>query len=298
MIISDALPDPDVFLPLQQHPYFCKTMQALGQRSQFLTIRNGARKLGHVTHFSRGLARLLSFRVVAGGPIWLDWPSFTERRNVYESLADLGVRLVFGGQDEQTALGAAGFVQISKHWDVAQRSLSRFDVDNPTARLSENWQIQLRRARHNTVKVKSEAFYGEPDHWFLRERDATANKCGCSALPTEFVVAWARTNPNAARIFTAYEGRNRVGAMLFLLHWPVSTFCLSWYSPLGQDFSARNALLHEGIQWLAAHGIERLDLGKIDKEKNPEHARFFLGAGAEVVYHGGAWARLFPAALN
>ncbi len=84
-------------------------------------------------------------------------------------------------------------------------------------------------------------------------------------------------------------GRERVAAMMFLIHGQAATYQVGWSSPQGRDLNAHNLLLWQAMNELKARGVRRLDLGGINTTRSAGLARFKLGTGGQVQVLAGTY---------
>ncbi|RYG91739.1 GNAT family N-acetyltransferase [Loktanella sp. IMCC34160] len=291
MQITDALPDPQLPLPLQQHPQFAQTLCAMGRDACCLTLRSGPHRLGHAVMVARNTLVMGRFGLVSQGPYWANPPTIAERIDGFRGLSAQGVRLINATSGEDGALTDAGFRKVMTAAHIAQLDL-RGGEDARRARMDVKWRNRLSRAERSGLRWRSLRYEGEADHWLLAEEARQQKAKKYKGFPPAFSAAWATQNPGKARLFVAYDGRERVAAMLFLMHGPVATYQIGWNGAIGREMHAHNLLLARASDWLADRGIRRIDLGTIDTEAAPGLARFKLGSGAEAIPLGGSWLRL------
>ena len=84
-------------------------------------------------------------------------------------------------------------------------------------------------------------------------------------------------------------GRDRVAAMMFLLHGQAATYQVGWTSDAGRDLHAHNLILWKGIEELKERGIRQLDLGGVNTARSAGIARFKMATGGQVRVLAGSY---------
>lgn len=291
MYITDALPDASTALPLQQHPGFARALWAMGVPAFPATLHTGARRIGHALMVKRRLAGLFGVGFMSQGPVWSDCARLADRIDGFAAFARDGLRLVNSCAGDDVALGGANYRRIMTPATVAEVDLSG-GTDAQRNAMSVKWRNRLSRAERSGLRWQSMRYEPAADDWLLKLEARQRKLKRYKALPLDFTRAWAAANPRQSRLFVAYDGRERVAAMLFLTHGPVATYHIGWSGTLGREMWAHNFLLSHAMAWCADKGITRLDLGTIDTESSSGLARFKLGAGAKPVPLGGTWLNL------
>lgn len=186
-------------------------------------------------------------------------------------------------------LARIGAVPVMTPGYVAEIDLS-LPRDARRGALHQKWRNRLGHAERQGLRVTRQNMPLKPDHWLLRAEAAQQAREGYRTWPDALMLAYGRENPGAAKLFTAFEGRAPVAAMLFLRHGSGATYHIGHTTKRGRTLSAHNLLLWQAAGWLAAKGHRRLDLGLIDTQRAAGLARFKLGAGASARALGGTWA--------
>ena len=204
--------------------------------------------------------------------------------------ADLQQNLLILSPDQPTPmLASLGAVPLITPAAVAEIDL-RPPTDARRTALKQKWRNRLTRAESiKSLRVQHKPMPLDATHWLFKANASLQKKRGFRSWPTALTLAFARENPDQARLFTAYEGRDPVAAMLFLRHGTGATYHIGHSNDRGRQLSAHSLLLWRACNWLAANGHSHLDLGTLDTEDNPGLARFKLGAGATLRMLGGTW---------
>ncbi|ABF63655.1 hypothetical protein TM1040_0922 [Ruegeria sp. TM1040] len=156
-------------------------------------------------------------------------------------------------------------------------------------RLAQKWRNRLSHAEAQALRVTRQNMPIAPDHWILRADAAQQQKRRYRSWPAALTLAYAQANRGSAKLFEAHEGRETVAGILVLTHGEGATYHIAHSTERGRRLSAHNLLMWNAMDWLAAKGIRRLDLGVINTEDASGLARFKLGTGARLSQLGGTW---------
>ena len=171
--------------------------------------------------------------------------------------------------------------------------LAGIDLTRPPeirrAALHQKWRNRLGHGERQGLQVRRQNMPLQPDHWLLKAEEARQAAIGYRHWPSTLTLAYARENPGAAKLFTAFDRGSAVAAMLFLRHGRGASYHIGHITARGRALSAHNLLLWQACCWLARKGHAHLDLGLIDTARAPGLARFKLGAGAMTRQLGGTW---------
>lgn len=288
MQIIDALPAPDLPLPLQQHPFFARAVRAMGCPAEVMALSDGPRSIGHTLMTSRCLLPGWPVGLASQGPHWQQDAAEADQVAALRLMRKRGLCIVNARKGATGALVRAGFVKVMTDAHVAELDLYE-SPDAQRARMRPTWRNKCLRAAEFDTEWRSFSYNGAPDHWLLRNEAALRRARKYHALPPSFASAWAQANLGQARIFAAFEAGEPIAGMLFLMHHPVVTYHMAWSGPAGRARHAHNLLLEAAMNLFAEKGFKRMDLGTIDTETSPGLARFKLGTGARAVQLGGTW---------
>ncbi|KPA21950.1 FemAB family protein [Shimia sp. SK013] len=193
--------------------------------------------------------------------------------------------LVVTPDDPAPWLANLGAVAVMSPSHVAHVDLSG-DLE---AQMHQKWRNRLRAAERQNLRITRQNLPVKPDNWILRhdgdQQKARRYKTWTDAL----TLAYAKANRGNAKLFTAFDGKTEVAAMLFLRHGDCATYHIGHTTDQGRATNAHNLLLWEAMTWLASKGVTHLELGQVDTETSPGLARFKLGVGARVRPLGGTW---------
>jgi lipid II:glycine glycyltransferase (peptidoglycan interpeptide bridge formation enzyme) len=163
------------------------------------------------------------------------------------------------------------------------------DEDQLRARLHQKWRNRLRHAERQNLRVKRQNMPMDPTHWLLDADENQQRQRRYRGWPRALPLAFVRENPGAAKLFTAFWGREPVAAMLILRHGSTATYHIGHSRASGRIVSAHNVLMWSAMLWAKSKGLERFELGTLNTEDAPGLARFKLGTGAQPQTLGSTW---------
>lgn len=293
MNLTDALPDPDTPLPLQQSAEFAKALRLMGRDAQALTIRDGRRRIGHIVLIGRHVPGLRTAYFTSRGPIWAGPLPVNLRHRALLHLRHEGLLLANGDSEAETDIfRISGYRRIVSGASVAELNLR--PAGDWRRHTHGKWRNRLRRAERGAadVDLSTHPFQPTADARLLQNCAKMARKRGYQHLPEAFTSAFGAANPGAAQTFVAHQGGYMIAGIVVLRHGATATYHLGWNSEQGRVADAHRLLLSRAADWLRERGHRRLDLGTIDTENAPGLARFKLGAGAQSRKLSGSWLRM------
>lgn len=275
---SNALPP----CALQQHLNFIAALRACGQTP--LVLEGPSPLTVLCRKFWHNVPMAMLARVPIPSPVLLA-----------EQLASSALRrtpILLSPDHPAPELAGIGALPLISPASVAEIDL-RPALETRRAALHQKWRNRLSGAesllQNGALRLTRQNMPIDPGHWLLRADAAQQSKRGYRNWPTALTLAYARENPGQAKLFTAFQGRDPIAAMLFLRHGRGASYHIGHSTATGRAVSAHTLLLWHGANWLASEGHERLDLGLINTEDAPGLARFKLGAGAHARPLGGTW---------
>ncbi|MEM9585232.1 MAG: GNAT family N-acetyltransferase [Pseudomonadota bacterium] len=251
--------------PLQQHAHFAACLRAGGR--DVVETAHGMMVLRDLRAFKLGL-------VSRGAPEMLraEVPARTLRLFTPEHAMDDRLRM-------------RGYVQLRAPVEVAD-----WDITAPNLRrsLRKTWRHALDQSEG--LKLSLTHMPATGDHWLLMAEQRQAKQRRYRSLPLWLTRAWATLHPKDTLLIEARSKGAMVAGMVFLRHGGVASYHISFATPLGRQLEAHRAMLMRAAEHFAARGVERLDLGTIDRQAAPGLAQFKLGTGATARALGGTWA--------
>lgn len=266
---------------LQQHAGFAAALRACGQSPLWLT---GATPL------------LVVRRRLAGVPVaMLSRAKIEQPHLLAGQLRQAGLHrhlILLAPEHPTPELAQIGAIPLMTPGFVARIDLTQAQ-DVRRAGLHQKWRNRLVFAEGQGLQVKRQNLPLKTDHWLLVADALQQSNRGYRNWPVALTLAFARENPSCAKLFTVFEGREAVAAMLFLRHGTEgrtgATYHIGHTTARGRALCAHNLLLWQATGWLAAQRHSSVELGLIDTRYAPGLARFKLGACAKVHKLGGTW---------
>lgn len=267
-----------ISLPLQQHQNFGAALTLLGRTVSHVPI-NGAAPVQTIKRYGLCFA--------SRGPIWQSGSTDGRAQDLRRS----GLHLINSDGQDSDSLARAGFRQIKTPSYVAEVSLAG-KFDDRLGRMAPKWRNIFRRTETANISITDDPFCTTHHAWLLDEDTKQQKAKRFRSLPHVFLHAYAISNPDCVRVFTAFKGRDPIAAMVFLLRGCVATYHLGWSNHQGRKCAAHHAIMVNAWGYLADRSITRLDLGAVDTVNAPGLARFKIGTGAHIRPLGGTWLRM------
>lgn len=282
---------------LQQDWSYGSAMLSLGVPVLRARVVQDGETVAQAQFIVRRFGRLASIALCSRGPIWRKPLSVIEQAQVYHALKRTlplsGFRVVLV-TPEQAAGDAHGLSPIRRV--VTGMSTVLLDLTPSMAQLRANlehrWRHQLTSGEASGLRVERVGTQPNQFRWLLEAEIAQRQDRGLDGLPPAFVERYTLTRTTAAStILTlrADAGRERVAAMMFLLHGASATYHIGWTSEAGRDAHAHNLILWKAIEELKARGIQQLDLGGVNTIRSAGVARFKLRTGGRLVTLAGSY---------
>lgn len=261
---------PSTSPPLQQSHEFANTLSALGKT--YDRLLDGTIALRHEGR----LPLVLLSRCV----------SLTASLPAQLKVAGLKRSLILLNPDRPDP----GYVQLGAVPLLSPTTIAELNLTGDLRRnLRQKWRNRLSHAERFGLRVTRQNLPQRSDNWLLRADLAQQCTRGYRNWPLEMTLAYARSNPGKAKLFTAFDRATPIAAILILCHGQSATYHLGHSGPRGRQTSAHNLLMWNAMNWLKSKGYERLDLGPVSTETGAGLTRFKLGTGAAMRRLGGTW---------
>ena len=284
---------------LQQSWAYGQALRQLGVEIHRALVMDGDRLLGLAQFQCRRLAGYIGLASCSRGPVWTPQTTAAERN---QALAMLKKQIPTKPW-RATVFSPEQALQALDPQEV--RSLSRVMTGYTTVGLDltqtpERLRAELEGKWRNRV-VRAEGLQALQVHvrpslkevqWLLERENLQRQSRGFHALPTAFVQAYIDAHArrdDAFVVATAQQGRQTLGAMLFLRHGLGATYHIGWADEEGRRLNIHNLLLWQSMLALRAQGVLRLDLGGVNTRALPGISRFKLGTGGEVMTLAGTY---------
>ncbi len=282
---------------LQQDWAYGATMFALGVPLLRARIEQDGVTLAHAQFIVRRFGRLGSVALCSRGPVWLRPLEANDKARVYraikQSLPLPGLRfiLVTPEQPAGEATGLSPMRRVMTGMSTVMLDLTP-TMDELRANLERRWRHRLVTSEAAGLSVQRVGTNPNQFRWLLDAEMTQRGSKGLDGLPPAFFERYglARSQAsNAMLTLRADVGRERVAAMMFLIHGHSAIYHIGWTSDQGRDLHAHNLILWKGMEELKARGIRQLDLGGVNTLRSAGIARFKISTGGRVLTLAGSY---------
>lgn len=276
---------------VQQDWAYGEAMAGLGAKVLRVQVSDAGGPLALAQFTTRRFFGILTWALCTRGPVWIGQPDAKTKADVYRSLRDgfpgRRPRAIFFTPNETEAaeeLQQAKLRRVMTGYSTVLLDLSH-DTDHLRAAMHGKWRNRLVAAEKSDLTIVRNGLKPAQYAWILETEEAQQKQNRYSALPTRLVAGYqsAKEAGDGVRIWRADLGREKVAAMLFLIHGRAATYHMGWSNEAGRRNAAHNLILWQAIEALKAEGITSLDLGGVNTEQSPGVARFKLGTGGAPV---------------
>ncbi len=240
---------------------------------------------------------LAGFALCTRGPLWLRPVSAADPARIYVEL-----RRSLPMKRPRFALFSPDIT------DPADESLSRLtrvmtgystvlvdltqSADAFRAGMEGRWRNRLVAAEKAGLNIVRTGANPAQYRWLLEEERAQRQSKSFHGLPIEFVESYIHSRSQTSKtmlVLRAEHKKDKVAAMLFLLHGSSATYHVGWSNDTGRDTNAHNLLLWQAFHELKERGLRTLDLGGINTRSLAGISRFKIGSGGRVVTYAGTY---------
>jgi hypothetical protein len=160
------------------------------------------------------------------------------------------------------------------------------------AQLEGRWRTSLVGAEASEMKVHRVGTNEGQYRWLLdTEKQQRVDK-QLEGLPIPFFDMYVQSRKQPAKnILTLRSdlGRDRIAAMMFLIHGEAATYQVGWTSDQGRELNAHHLILWRAIEELRERGIRVLDLGGVNTIRSAGVARFKMRTGGKILTLAGTY---------
>jgi len=278
---------------MQQHWVYGASMRLPGMRIHRAEVILDGRTVAMAQFVCRRYAGLFGVALCTRGPMWLTGITDDDKSRIHRALKMRRPRFALFSPDVQ---------------DPADESLSRLTrvmtgystvlidlTQTPEAfraGMEGRWRNRLVASEKAGLNVVRTGANPAQYRWLLEEERAQRASKSFYWLPLEFVEAYSNARAQTTKtmlILRAELKKDRVAAMLFLIHGSAATYHVGWSNDAGRDTNAHNLLLWRAFDELRARGVRTLDLGGINTRQLAGISRFKIGSGGKVVTYAGTF---------
>lgn len=282
---------------LQQDSAYGVAMQKLGVPVFRAQVELDGAPVALAQFIVRRFGSLGAVALCTRGPIWLKPLSPADEADVYAALKKTiplrGLRLVLF-----TPEIAAGLAHGLSPWRRVMTGMSTVMLDlTPTmdslrAQLDKRWRHRLVGGEASEMTIHRVGTNPGQFRWVLETEMQQRSKKGLEGLPIEFFEHYVASRAQTAKTILTLRadmGRDRIAAMMFLIHGEAAIYHVGWTTDKGRDLHAHNLLLWKAIEEFKSRGIRRLDLGGVNTIRSAGVARFKISTGGEVITLAGTY---------
>ncbi len=245
----------------------------------------------------RRYAWTVGFALCSRGPLWLKEVPAADRARIYVEL-----KRTLPMKRPRFALFSPDLLDPN---DASLSRLTRVMTGHSTvlvdltqspedfrAGMEGRWRNRLVAAEKAGLNIVRTGANPGQYRWLLDEERSQRASRGFHGLPVEFVEAYIHARAQTTKtalVMRADQGKDKVAAMLFLIHGTAATYHMGWSNDAGRDTNAHNLLLWRAFHELKERGVQQLDLGGINTRSLAGISRFKIGSGGKVVTYAGTF---------
>ena len=281
---------------LQQDWAYGSTMRLLGVPVMRAAIEQDGSVVGLAQFIVRSFGPLASVSLCSRGPLWLAPLAADDKARAYRALRSglpmRGLRfLMVTPEQEAQTHGLKPWRRVMTGYGTVLIDLEPA-LDALRTGLDGKWRNRLVAAETSELTVHRMGTNPGQYRWLLDQEGEQRQTKGLAGLPLSFFEPYIQSRQQPAQCVLSLRadlGRERVAAMMFLIHGRAATYQVGWSSDQGRDLNAHNLLLWQAMTELKARGVRRLDLGGINTTRSAGLARFKLGTGGTVQVLAGTY---------
>ena len=276
---------------LQQDWAYGTSMQAIGVPVLRARVLRDGEPIALAQFIGRRLGPLATLALCSRGPVWLqETLTAADKSQAYQALRQSlplwRPRFAFFSPDEPLApdVGLSRWRRVITGYATVMLDLTP-PLESLRAGLEGRWRNRLVAAENSGLVVHRVGANPAQYRWLLAQENQQREQRGFQGLPVGFMDHYIQSRKPASRTvltLRADQGKDRVAAMMFLLHGSVATYQVGWSDDTGRALNAHNLLLWHAIQILQERGIRQLDLGGVNTARSAGIARFKLGTGGQA----------------
>lgn len=245
----------------------------------------------------RRFGRIGAVALCSRGPVWLAPLTAGDKALAYRELKRTlplrGLRFMLVTPEEPAGepSGLAPMRRVLTGMSTVTLDLTP-GLDELRAQLEHRWRHALVSAEASALSVERVGTNPRQFRWLVDTDVAQREQRGLSGLPAPFYERYAQARSPASKALLTLRadlGRDRVAAMMFLIHGEAAVYHIGWNDERGRELHAHNLLLWNAIEALKARGVRRLDLGGVNTTRSAGIARFKLRTGGRVLTLAGSF---------
>ena len=282
---------------LQQAWDYGSSLKLLGVPVLRARVLNEGQQVAQAQFIVRKWGKLGAVALCTRGPIWSKHLTPEDESLVYKALKKTlplkGIR--FMAVTPEVAEGQAHGLHPMRRI-MSGMSTVMLDINLPMpeirAQLEGRWRTSLVGAEASDMKVHRVGTNEGQYRWLLdNEKQQRVDK-QLEGLPIPFFDMYVQSRKQPAKnILTLRSdlGRDRIAAMMFLIHGEAATYQVGWTSDQGRELNAHHLILWRAIEELRERGIRVLDLGGVNTIRSAGVARFKMRTGGKILTLAGTY---------
>lgn len=282
---------------LQQDWAYGSSLAILGVPVLRARVMRNGEQIAQAQFIVRKWGSLGAMALCTRGPVWSKPLSPQEEATAYaalkKSLPLKGIR--FMAVTPEVAAGVPHGLNAMRRI-MSGMSTVMLDItptlDDLRAQLDRRWRHRLVGGEGSEMVVHRVGTNAGQYRWLLDAEMKQRTDKKLDGLPVQFFDLYVESRKQPAKnILTlrADVGRDRVAAMMFLIHGEAATYQVGWTSDQGRDLHAHNLILWKGIEELRERGVRKLDLGGVNTTRSAGIARFKMSTGGQVLTCAGTF---------
>lgn len=283
--------------PLQQDWAYGSSLMMLGVPVLRARIFQDQELVGQAQFIVRKWGGLGSIALCTRGPVWTKPLSVAEEAAAYaalkKSLPLTGIRFMAVTPEvpEGQVHGLKPMRRIMSGMSTVMLDLTP-TLEQLRAQLDRRWRHRLVGGESSEMSIHRVGTNVGQYRWLLDAEIQQRTDKKLEGLPVPFFDNYVHSRKQPSQnILTlrADLGRDRIAAMMFLIHGAAATYQVGWTSDKGREMHAHNLILWKGIEELKARGIRMLDLGGVNTIRSAGIARFKMSTGGKVLTLAGTY---------
>ena len=282
---------------LQQDWAYGSTRVAMGSSVLRAVVHADAVPVAMAQFIVRRFGRWAGFALCSRGPIWLQNLRGADKAQAYKAIGQSiplpGLRFLMITPDESQSpeLGLPHLRRIMTGYATVMLDISK-PMDELRANLDKRWRHRLGGAEKSELSIHRMGTNPGQYRWLLDAEMQQRVTRGFQGYPDIWFERYAESRKQPSKNILSLRadvGRDRVAAMMFVLHGEAATYQVGWTSDAGRDLHAHHLILWKAIEELKERGIRQLDLGGVNTGRSAGIARFKMATGGVVNVLAGSY---------
>ena len=282
---------------LQQDWAYGSSLERLGVTVLRALVMQDGESLAQAQFIIRQWGRLGAIALCTRGPVWHKALTPEEESKVYKALKKslplTGIRFMVVTPEvpEGQSHGLSPMRRVMSGMSTVMIDLTP-SLAELRAQLDRRWRHRLVGGEASAMVIQRVGTNAGQYRWLLDAEMQQRTDKKLDGLPVSFFDQYVQSRKQPAKnILTlrADLGRDRIAAMMFLIHGEAATYYVGWTSDKGRELHAHNLILWKGIEELRSRGIRMFDLGGVNTIRSAGIARFKISTGGKVLTLAGSY---------